>query len=83
MEIKSYDSLSEAYLNILKDVYENPDFVHDAITATDITTNPQKSSNPVTKNPNWYFNKSGKQEKSNYHFGRIHFRFFRRGFIGG
>jgi len=59
-----YKSLSEAYLAILSDVYHNPDFIHETVT-------PDKmghSDNPVAKNSNWYFNKSAKQEKVNYHF---------------
>jgi hypothetical protein len=62
--MKTYHSLSEAYLAILKDVYENPDYTHEAITPEKV----KHSDNPVVKNPNWFFNKAANQEKINYHF---------------
>jgi thymidylate synthase len=62
--IPVFHSLSEAYLYILKDVYENPDYVHDSVTPEMVAD----SDNKVTKNPNWFFNKAAKQEKVNYHF---------------
>lgn len=62
--IKSYKSLSEAYLGILADVYHNPDFIHETVNSKQMQEHP----NPITKNENWYFNKSSKQEKINYHF---------------
>ena len=61
VEVKTYDTLSEAYLAILSDVYHNPDFIHETVPE-------MEHPNPVTKNKNWYFNKSAKQEKINYHF---------------
>ena len=45
-------------------MYENPDYVHDSVTPE----NTQECENPVTKNENWYFNKSANQEKTNYSF---------------
>ncbi len=62
--IPVFHSVSEAYLAILKDVYENPDHVHE-----DVTPEMMKDhENKVTQNPHWYFNKAAKQEKINYHF---------------
>lgn len=64
MSIREYKTLSEAYLNILADVYHHPDFIHNSVDMSQMTDH----SNPVTKNPNWYFNKAANQEKINYHF---------------
>lgn len=64
MATKRYQSLSEAYLGILADVYWHPDFTHETVTPDDMKEN----SNPVSKNARWYFNKSAKQEKVNYSF---------------
>lgn len=61
---KVYHSLTEAYLDILQDVYHNPDYIHDSLQPDDIKDHP----NPVTSKPNWYFNKSANQEKVNYSF---------------
>jgi len=62
--MKTYETLSEAYLDILRDVYENPDYVHDAVTPEKV----QGNENPVVKNAKWFFNKAANQEKINYHF---------------
>jgi len=61
---KTYSTLTEAYLNILKDVYANPDYVHEDITPKKMTD----SDNKVVQNPKWYFNKTANQEKVNYSF---------------
>jgi thymidylate synthase len=58
-----YKSVSDAYLGILRDVYENPDYVHDAFTAQDCEVDDY-----VKSDPNWFFNKTAKQEKVNYRF---------------
>lgn len=68
--IKEYRSLSEAYLSILEDVYTNPDYIHDAVSPSDLESKINlvpKASNLV-KNKNFFFNKSTNQEKVNYHF---------------
>lgn len=61
---KKYSTITEAYLSILQDVYENPDYIHDSITPDDM----KDSDNPVKNNSNWYFNKAANQEKINYSF---------------
>ncbi len=61
--LTNYKSVSEAYLGILQDVYENPDYIHDSFTAQDCD-----DSDYVKSDPNWFFNKSAKQEKVNYSF---------------
>jgi hypothetical protein len=63
---KIYNSVSEAYLGILNDVYQNPDFVHDAITENDMKQHIE--TNKFLENKNWYFNKTANQEKTNYSF---------------
>lgn len=60
-----YDSLTDAYLDILRDVYEHPDCIRDAIRPEDIK---KRSDNPVINREEWYFNKDSKQEKINYSF---------------
>lgn len=62
--IPVYSSLSEAYQGCLTTAYYEPDFVHEAVTMESKVGD----ENPVTKNPNWYFNKSAKQERYNAHF---------------
>lgn len=62
--IRKYTTLSEAYLSILKDVYENPDYTHETVTPEQM----ENHDNPVTQNPNWFFNKVAHQEKVNYNF---------------
>lgn len=64
MSIKTYDTITEAYMGVLKDVYENPEYVHYTITPED----KKDCDNSVTQNKNWYFNKAANQEKINYHF---------------
>lgn len=61
---KVYDSVSSAYLAILRDVHDTPDYVHSSVTPADMA----QHANPVTAVPNWYFNKSATQEKVNYSF---------------
>ncbi len=58
----TYHSLSEAYLAILRDVYEHPDYIHHTVKPEDMVNH----ENPVTKKENWYFNKTANQEKVNY-----------------
>lgn len=68
MSVREYKTVSEAYLSILKDVYENPDYVHETVDETKV----DKSTNPVLENKNWYFNKGANQEKVNYSFVILH-----------
>jgi thymidylate synthase len=58
-----YPDITTAYLAVLEDVYLNPDFHHEALTPDNVS-----STNPVTFNENWYFNKGAYQEKINYSF---------------
>lgn len=60
----TYRTVSEAYLNVLKDVFENPDYTHPSMTPMDM----KDHHNPVVQNSNWYFNKGANQEKVNYRF---------------
>ena len=69
----SFNSLSEAYLAILEDVYKNPDYIHNSVSKDQIEQEIDTgfgigTTNPVLKNNNWYFNKNANQEKTNYRF---------------
>lgn len=59
-----YFSLTEAYLRLLKDVHERPDYKLAAVTPDDT----KGSDDPVTRNPNWYMNRAASRELTNVGF---------------